>query len=173
METSKSATPSEQFHVLEASFWSCFPLFVRASHALARGAFLSPFNQNDLSLIPDCQSAPIVAFLRSVLSQESAPAAAYSPPGVLRRFPPWFVPGLCSVAPQQVALGQQWKHSWTAVGARRSRKEAAQPGNSGVPRRGEPWDPTAMRFYARLNSAQPPDLKAHFLLFYFLSFFFR
>lgn len=52
---------------------------------------------------------------------------------VLRFVPvlPSFVPGLCSVAPQQVRLRQQWKtHCRTAVGVQRCRKEAALTGCS-------------------------------------------
>lgn len=42
---------------------------------------------------------------------------------------PSFAPGLCSVAPQQVRLRQEWKpHCRTAVGVLRCRKEAAARG---------------------------------------------
>lgn len=158
---------SERENSLALAFLlALFRLFVRASHAFARGAFFSPIYQNDLALIP-ANLPESSHFLRSVPSEEPPP----TPPRTHGlAFCVGFSPLCCCGAVRrgsapgraQAAVGAR---CGTVAGARRCRKEAAEPGNSGGPRPGERRDPAAMRFYAQLNSNQSPDVEALFLLF--------
>lgn len=159
---SKSATRSGEVDALAASSRAVFDsLFARPTRSPA-AHFSPPFIETIFRLFPTANLPESSHFLRSVLSRPPSRTDAYSQFGVLRRFSPSFVPGLCSVAPRHVALRQRWER--TALGAGKRRLSLGTAGCRGSGSAG-----THRRCaFTRSSTQNKPQILKHILLLLFL-----